>query len=115
MDPCEPKASLVVDALPAPEHGSANAQLLAERLFAARQSTETEVKMSLWEALKLYPMASMWSLLISFAVVMEGAFSFFFLFHFLFESSTMSDVNTDVLGYDIILIGSFCQWSSPCT
>ena len=45
---------------------------LADRLFAAQQSTETEVKMSLWQALKLYPKASMWSLLISFAVVMEG-------------------------------------------
>ena len=45
---------------------------LANRLFAAEQSTNTELKMTLWEALRLYPMASMWSLLISFAVVMEG-------------------------------------------
>lgn len=45
---------------------------LADRLFAAQQSTETELKMSLMEAIRLYPMASMWSLLISFAVVMEG-------------------------------------------
>lgn len=45
---------------------------MADRLFAAKQSTEVEVTMSVWEALKLYPMASMWSILISFAVVMEG-------------------------------------------
>ncbi|KAJ2968522.1 hypothetical protein NQ176_g9139 [Zarea fungicola] len=47
---------------------------MADRLFAAKQSTEVEVTMSLWEALKLYPMASMWSILISFAVVMEDAY-----------------------------------------
>lgn len=45
---------------------------LADKLFAAQQATETEVAMSLWQALKLYPKASMWSILISFAVVMEG-------------------------------------------
>jgi hypothetical protein len=48
---------------------------LADRLFAAEQSTETEIKMSLWDALRLYPKASMWSILISFAVVMEGEWS----------------------------------------
>ncbi len=45
---------------------------IADRLFAAQQSSETETTMSVWDALKLYPMASMWSILISFAVVMEG-------------------------------------------
>ena len=45
---------------------------IADRLFAAERSTELEVKMSLIEALKLYPWASLWSILISFAVVMEG-------------------------------------------
>lgn len=49
-----------------------NVDKIADRLFAAQQSSETETTMSLWEALKLYPMASMWSILISFAVVMEG-------------------------------------------
>ncbi|KAK3182208.1 hypothetical protein K4F52_006577 [Lecanicillium sp. MT-2017a] len=58
-----------------------NVDKIADRLFAAQQSSETETTMSLWEALKLYPMASMWSILISFAVVMEG--------------------------YDIVLVGSF--------
>lgn len=48
------------------------AKQLADRMFAAQQSTDNEVTMSVFEALRLYPMASMWSILISFAVVMEG-------------------------------------------
>ncbi|OJJ42455.1 hypothetical protein ASPZODRAFT_137267 [Penicilliopsis zonata CBS 506.65] len=65
----------------AQEKDKDTATQLEERLFAAQQSTEAEVKMSLWQALKLYPKASLWSILISFAVVMEG--------------------------YDVILMGSF--------
>lgn len=57
---------------PQNQQESDNVTQLADRLFAAQQSTETETNMSVWEALKLYPMASMWSILISFAVVMEG-------------------------------------------
>jgi hypothetical protein len=52
-----------------------NVKQLADRLFAAQQSTDVEIKMSLWEALTLYPKASIWSLLLSFAVVMEGTCS----------------------------------------
>lgn len=48
------------------------AEQIANRLFAAEQSTEMEINMTFWQALKLYPKASMWSLLISLAVVMEG-------------------------------------------
>lgn len=75
-------------------------QQLADRLFAAKQSTETEVKMSLWDALRLYPMASMWSLLISFAVVMEGGLPCY---------RDGASMLTCFLGYDIILVGSFCR------
>jgi SP family general alpha glucoside:H+ symporter-like MFS transporter len=38
----------------------------------AKVATEAEHNMSLWQAIKRYPKASVWSLLISFAVVMEG-------------------------------------------
>ncbi|GFZ48547.1 Alpha-glucosides permease MPH2 [Saitozyma sp. JCM 24511] len=38
----------------------------------AKVATEAEHNMSLWQAIKRYPKASAWSLLISFAVVMEG-------------------------------------------
>jgi hypothetical protein len=58
-----------------PMEGDGNldrAEQIANRLFAAEQSTETELNMTFWEALMLYPKASMWSILISFAVVMEG-------------------------------------------
>lgn len=84
-------------------------QELADRLFAAQQSTETEVKMSLWEALKLYPKASMWSLLISFAVVMEGEWlqSRHGLLSAMYTNRTHANISP---GYDVILIGSFCKF-----
>jgi len=50
-------------------------------LLEAEAATEAEHKMGLWKALKLYPKASAWSILLSFAIVMEG--------------------------YDVVLLGSF--------
>jgi hypothetical protein len=45
----------------------------AEALLAdAQAGHDSEVKMGLFAALKLYPKASAWSIAISFAVVMEG-------------------------------------------
>lgn len=44
-------------------------------LADAQAGNESERKMGLMEALKLYPRASAWSILISFAVVMEGELS----------------------------------------
>ena len=51
-------------------------------LFEAEAGEAAEHRLGLLAALKLYPKASIWSILISFAVVMEG--------------------------YDLVLLGSFC-------
>ena len=48
---------------------------LAELLDQARRATESEHKMTVWQAVKRYPKASAWSIAISFGVVMEGEFS----------------------------------------
>lgn len=99
----EPRPSSKAQASPVEEVNTSpeGVQQLADRLFAAKQSTETEIKMSLWEALKLYPMASLWSILISFAVVMEGRLPCY---------SGRESILTCPLGYDIILLGSFCKY-----
>ena len=47
---------------------------LAELLDQARRATESEHKMTVWQAVKRYPKASAWSIAISFGVVMEGEF-----------------------------------------
>ena len=39
---------------------------------AAKMAADKEVNMSIWEAFKLYPKATAWSILLSTAVVMEG-------------------------------------------
>ncbi|ORY20425.1 putative general alpha-glucoside permease [Naematelia encephala] len=41
-------------------------------ILEAEAGTEAEHKMGLWKGLKTYPKASAWSIMISFAVVMEG-------------------------------------------
>jgi hypothetical protein len=47
----------------------------AESFLAdAQAGNDSEVKMGLFAALKLYPKASAWSIAISIAVVMEGMF-----------------------------------------
>lgn len=56
---------------------------LETMLVEAEAATQSEHKLGLWQALKLYPKASAWSILISFAVVMEG--------------------------FDVVLLGSFCS------
>jgi SP family general alpha glucoside:H+ symporter-like MFS transporter len=45
---------------------------LAELLQQARRATESEHKMTVWQAVKRYPKASAWSTAISLGVVMEG-------------------------------------------
>jgi MFS transporter, SP family, general alpha glucoside:H+ symporter len=52
----------------------------------AKNATEKEQKMTLWEGIRLYPKAILWSMLISTCIVMEG--------------------------YDICLINNFCR--HPC-
>ena len=47
-------------------------QRLADLLDQARKATESEHKMTVWQAVKRYPKASAWSIAISFGVVMEG-------------------------------------------
>ncbi|ORX38083.1 general substrate transporter [Kockovaella imperatae] len=47
-------------------------QRLGDLLDAARKATESEHKMTVWQAVKRYPKASAWSIAISFGVVMEG-------------------------------------------
>jgi hypothetical protein len=51
---------------------SDDATRLAELLEQARRATESEHKMTVWQAVKRYPKASAWSIAISFGVVMEG-------------------------------------------
>ena len=52
----------------------------------AKDATEEEHKMSLWQGLKLYPKAVLWSICISTCIAMEG--------------------------YDLCLLGNFCKCSS---
>lgn len=40
----------------------------------AKNATEKEHQMSLWQGIKLYPKAVAWSMLISTCIVMEGEF-----------------------------------------
>ena len=47
-------------------------QRLADLLDSARRATESEHKMTVWQAIKRYPRATAWSVAISFGVVMEG-------------------------------------------
>jgi hypothetical protein len=57
------------------EHGEVDVnqvKKLEMLLHEAELGTAAEHRMSLWQALKLYPKASAWSIAISFAVVMEG-------------------------------------------
>lgn len=61
-------------------------------LADAQAGNDSEVKMGLFAALKLYPKASAWSIAISLAVVMEGM--------------SPSQV-TLMAGFDIILINNF--------
>jgi SP family general alpha glucoside:H+ symporter-like MFS transporter len=56
----------------APDHDLKDIQKAENFLTDAQAGNEAEQRMSLWQALKLYPKASAWSILISFAVVMEG-------------------------------------------
>jgi hypothetical protein len=51
----------------------------------AKDATESEHKMSLWQGLKLYPKAVLWSICISTCIAMEG--------------------------YDLCLLGNFCKYS----
>ena len=41
-------------------------------VYNARQATEKEHKMTLWQGIKLYPKAVFWSVLISTCIAMEG-------------------------------------------
>lgn len=53
-------------------------------LREAEKGTEIEHNMTLWEGLRKYPKACFWSMMISVAVIMEG--------------------------YDVVLLGNFCEW-----
>jgi SP family general alpha glucoside:H+ symporter-like MFS transporter len=44
-----------------------------EFLSDAQAGQDAEKRMGIWQALKLYPKASAWSVAISLAVIMEGA------------------------------------------
>lgn len=69
-------------------------------LSDAQAGNEAERKMGTWEALKLYPKASAWSIAISFAVVMEGEQSAVFP-QYPYNSSYLYP------GYDVILLNNF--------
>ena len=43
-----------------------------QRLQEAEAATNKEHELSLWQALRLYPKASAWSIALSFAVVIDG-------------------------------------------
>ena len=66
------------DVVQVEDHGSIHqlppdeVQRLAELLDQARKATESEHRMTVWQAVKRYPKASAWSIAISFGVVMEG-------------------------------------------
>ena len=67
------------DVLQVEEHGAGvhqipadEVQRLADLLDSARKATESEHKMTVWQAVKRYPKASAWSIAISFGVIMEG-------------------------------------------
>ena len=45
---------------------------LSDLLEQARKATDSEHKMTVWQAVKRYPKASAWSIGISFGVIMEG-------------------------------------------
>ena len=49
-----------------------NIEVRSDVLQSARQGLATEHEMSPWEAVKAYPMAIFWSLMVSMCVVMEG-------------------------------------------
>lgn len=54
-------------------HRAADHQPNFKRLIhAAKEATEAEKHMTLWQALRLYPKATLWSILLSTAIVMEG-------------------------------------------
>ncbi len=57
-----------------------------EIIHNAKNATDKEHKMSLWQGLKLYPKAVGWSMLISTCIVMEG--------------------------YDLCLLSNFCEYLS---
>ena len=49
-----------------------NTKSMAEVIRNARNATEKEHKMTLWQGIKLYPKAVFWSVLISTCIAMEG-------------------------------------------
>lgn len=52
----------------------------------AKNASDKEHAMTLWQGVKLYPKAVAWSVLISTCIVMEG--------------------------YDVCLLSNFCKWQS---
>lgn len=55
-----------------------------EVIHNARNASDKEHRMTLWQGIKLYPKAVAWSILISTCIVMEG--------------------------YDVCLLSNFCEW-----
>jgi hypothetical protein len=64
----------------------AHTKSMNEVIHNAKNATDKEHKMTLWQGIKLYPKAVGWSLLISTCIAMEG--------------------------YDVCLLSNFCEFNS---
>lgn len=67
-----------------PEDQLENTKSMNEVMQNAKNASDKEHAMTLWQGIKLYPKAVGWSILISTCIVMEG--------------------------YDVCLLSNFCKW-----